>query len=114
MGLPSASAEPGSLQRQGRECHWYRGPIVWGRPGDVLSFARRQGGGLRQTSSVLALAAAVLVSGCGGGSAQNAHEVAGTFDVQVLKASFPAKQAVARPASLMLRVKNTGSRTVPN
>ncbi len=32
----------------------------------------------------------------------------------MLKASFPSKQAVARPASFELEVKNTGSRAVPD
>ena len=36
------------------------------------------------------------------------------YDFEVLKASFPSKQAVARPASLELEVKNTGSRAVPD
>ena len=34
--------------------------------------------------------------------------------MQVLGASFPTRQAVARPASFTVRVKNTGAHTVPN
>lgn len=83
-----------------------------------MSFANRPGGMLRQAPKTFVLggvlAAAMLVSGCGGGSRQDAHEVARTYDVEVLKASFPSKQAVARPADLELEVKNTGSRAVPN
>ena len=45
---------------------------------------------------------------------RTAHEVARSYDVEVLKASFPSKQAVARPASFELEVKNTGSRAVPD
>jgi hypothetical protein len=60
------------------------------------------------------LAAAMLASGCGGGTRQDAHEVARTYDMKVLKASFPSKQAISKPATLDLEVKNTGSRAVPN
>lgn len=61
-----------------------------------------------------ALTAALLAAGCGGGSRQDAHEKSATYEVKLLAASFPAKQAVARPATLSLEVKNTGSHTVPN
>jgi len=68
----------------------------------------------RRSPWVAAVALAIVpLSGCGS-SKLNAHEPKGTFDVQVLKASFPASQAVARPAQLKLVVRNTGSRTVPN
>ena len=119
MDLPSASADRHPLPPQVRECHWYRGPIVRGRPRVFLSFACRPDGGLRQASKAFTalgstLVVAALASGCGGGSSQDAHEVARSYDFEVLKASFPSKQAVARPATLKLEVKNTGSRAVPN
>jgi hypothetical protein len=56
---------------------------------------------------------ALLAGGCGG-ARQDAHEPKGTFTVRVVKASFPARQAVARPARLELQVQNTGAQTVPN
>jgi hypothetical protein len=62
---------------------------------------------------VLALSA-VLASGCGGGTRQSAGEPTRSFEMKVVRASFPAKQAVARPTKLELQVRNTGSRTVPN
>ena len=34
--------------------------------------------------------------------------------MKVLHASFPTKQAMARPSSLKLQVRNTGAHTVPN
>jgi hypothetical protein len=34
--------------------------------------------------------------------------------MRIVGASFPARQAVARPARMTLRVRNTGSHTVPN
>jgi hypothetical protein len=56
---------------------------------------------------------ALLVDGCGG-ARQDAHEPKGTFSVQVVKASFPARQSVARPTHLELQVRNTGTQTMPN
>jgi len=58
--------------------------------------------------------ASLLASGCGGGARQDAHEPAGAFTAQVVHASFPAKQSIARPAHLELRVRNTGAQTMPN
>jgi hypothetical protein len=55
----------------------------------------------------------LLVSGCGEAK-QDAHEPSADFPIQVLKASFPAKQAVARPSTLELQVLNVGASTVPN
>jgi hypothetical protein len=62
----------------------------------------------------LLCASAVLVGACGGGARQDAHEVARSYDMKVVRASFPAKQSIARPTSLELQVRNTGRRTVPN
>lgn len=59
-------------------------------------------------------ACATLAAGCGGGTRQDANEPSGTFAVEVVHASFPLKQAIARPAVLRLRVRNTGASTVPN
>ena len=79
--------------------------------------ARRARGARRATPRALAGAAAalgaLLVGGCGA-ARQDAHEPARTFSVQVLHASFPARQTIARPTELELRVRNSGPRTVPN
>jgi len=55
----------------------------------------------------------VLAGGCGSAQ-QDVHERARTYGVKVIEASFPKRQAVARPASFQLRITNTGTRTVPN
>lgn len=56
---------------------------------------------------------AALMSGCG--SAQrNAHEVAATYPVEVLRARFPTKQAIASNERFTLVVRNAGVRTIPN
>jgi hypothetical protein len=56
----------------------------------------------------------VIASGCGGGSRQDAGEAKRSFTMAIVSASFPTKQAVARPARMVLRVRNTGTRTVPD
>jgi hypothetical protein len=56
---------------------------------------------------------AVLATGCGS-STQAAHEVKGTFTVKVVRAIFPTHQSIARQTAMALRVRNTGTRTVPN
>jgi hypothetical protein len=60
----------------------------------------------------IALAGALL-AGCGG-STQDANEPSARYTVRVLSASFPPKQAVARPSALQLRIMNPGTETVPN
>lgn len=65
-------------------------------------------------TSIAALAACATFVGCGGGSQQDVHEAKGSFEMKIVKASFPGTQAVARPARLQLQVRNTGSHTVPN
>ncbi|HEY5044841.1 MAG TPA: hypothetical protein VII53_03185 [Solirubrobacteraceae bacterium] len=57
---------------------------------------------------------ALLLSGCGGGTRQDAQEPKSTFRVRIVKASFPALQTIARPTIMMLQVRNMSARTVPN
>jgi hypothetical protein len=61
-----------------------------------------------------ALLAAFAVAGCGGGERQDANEPSGSFQVAVVRASFPAKQRLAKPERLVIAVRNTGTKTVPN
>lgn len=58
--------------------------------------------------------AGVLAVGCGGSSHQNASEPKGHYRVEVTHASFPLDQAVARPAQMVLDVRNAGVRTLPD
>jgi hypothetical protein len=53
------------------------------------------------------------VAGCGAES-QDANEPEGTFRVDVVDASFPAKQSIADPATMRIRVRNPDSKTLPN
>jgi hypothetical protein len=59
------------------------------------------------------VALGVLVGGCGGAQ-RNAHEPTGLYTVEVLRARFPAKQAIARDTRLTLIVRNAGARTIPD
>lgn len=65
--------------------------------------------------SVVAGAAslALLAAGCGE-AARDTSEPKGTYAVEVVRSSFPRKQAVARDTRLELVVRNAGVRTVPN
>lgn len=57
---------------------------------------------------------ATLAAGCGGGARQDAGEPSGTFRVQVVRASFPARQHIAQSVLLRLRVRNADSRDLSN
>jgi hypothetical protein len=57
---------------------------------------------------------AVLLAGCGGGTRQDASEPAGNYQVDVVKATFPLKQHLARQSKMVVAVKNTGTKTIPN
>jgi hypothetical protein len=67
----------------------------------------------RRCTTVAAGALAALLAGCGGAARQDAREPRGEFPVQIVKSSFPAKQAVARTTQLELQVRNAGTRTIP-
>jgi hypothetical protein len=58
--------------------------------------------------------AALLLSACGGGSRQDANEPSGNFTVAVTKAQFPASQRLAEHAQLVLVIRNTSSKTIPD
>jgi hypothetical protein len=87
------------------------GPRARGR------FAAVEGLGVtsRRVVAVAGAAALALAAGaCGGGPRQDAGEPSGRFEIAVTKASFPARQRLAEPARLVLAVKNTGTRALPN
>ena len=60
-----------------------------------------------------ALASAVLVSACGA-QRQDANEPSGKFKVEVVKASFPGQQKLAKRSTMEIQVKNVDSRTIPD
>jgi hypothetical protein len=56
---------------------------------------------------------AVAAAGCGG-SRQDADEPKGEYTLEIVKASFPAEQTIAEPATMRLTVRNTDDRDLPN
>jgi hypothetical protein len=63
---------------------------------------------------VAGLAAAVALGGCGGGGRQDVNEPSGKFPVQVTAASFPSSQQLAEHTHLVISVRNSGAKTIPN
>jgi hypothetical protein len=63
---------------------------------------------------LLGACAALVISGCGGGSEQSHGEAKRSYEMRIAAATFPAKQSIARPAEMKVRVSNESARTVPN
>ena len=59
-------------------------------------------------------AGALLLGACGSNKRQDENEPAGRFQLEVVKASFPAKQKLAKRSNLVIEVRNAGRRTVPD
>jgi hypothetical protein len=64
-------------------------------------------------SAALLAAVVVLLASCGGKS-QDANEPSGNFKVQVVRATFPGKQKLAKRSTMVIVVKNVDNRTLPN
>jgi hypothetical protein len=62
----------------------------------------------------VASSVALFATGCGGGSEQTAGEPKRTYKVEVLDLTFKPNQAVARPATMRIKVRNVDSKTIPN
>ncbi len=56
----------------------------------------------------------MALAGCGGGGRQDEDEPEGDFAVEVVEASFPEDQKLAKSSNLVLTLRNAGDRTVPN
>jgi len=64
---------------------------------------------------VAGIAASFALSACGGsGSRQDAAEPAGVFPVQVTIARFPTVQRLSEHTRLVIAVRNTGRKAIPN
>jgi hypothetical protein len=65
----------------------------------------------------LALAAVLgvsaLAAGCGGGSPATAGEPSKSFALEVVRASFPAAQSIAKHERVLLTVRNRSSEAIP-
>jgi hypothetical protein len=70
---------------------------------------------LRMLLAMLFAALAAALGACGGGGEkQDANEASGTFDLDVISASFPGRQRLAQESQLRISVKNVGDREIPN
>jgi hypothetical protein len=68
----------------------------------------------RRNLCALTLAGVVAVAGCGGGERQDEDEPEGDFAVEVVRASFPEDQKLAKSSNLEITVRNAGNETIPN
>ena len=59
------------------------------------------------------MAVAALLAACGGESSSDANEAAGTYDVRVTGASFPAQQRLGQTSLMQIGVRNTGEKALP-
>jgi hypothetical protein len=59
-----------------------------------------------------ALAVAALLAACGG-SSSDSNEAAGTYQVKVTGASFPAHQFIGQTSLMKIDVENDGDKTIP-
>ena len=69
--------------------------------------------GKAASAVALGAAAVAIASGCGE-SQQNAAEKQTQYRVDVVAASFPRRQYVARQEKLVITIRNAGSETVPS
>jgi hypothetical protein len=68
----------------------------------------------RRNVAALTLLSLAVVAGCGGAERQDEDEPEGDFAVEVVRASFPEKQKLAKQSELVITVRNAGRKTVPN
>ena len=62
----------------------------------------------------LCAALALGLAACGGEERQDENEPEGEFRVDVVDATFPAKQKLAKRSELSITVRNAGNEEVPN
>jgi hypothetical protein len=70
--------------------------------------------GRRSLGAGAAVLAVLVAAGCGGGTRQDEDEPSGTFPVDVVSATFPAKQRLAEASELKIAVRNAGQKAVPD
>jgi hypothetical protein len=73
---------------------------------------------VRARSGVKILGAIVAATALGvascGGSSQDAHEPSGNFKVEIVKASFPGHQKLAKRSTMVIEIKNVDNKSLPN
>ena len=56
----------------------------------------------------------LAVAGCGGGERQDENEPEGNFPVEVVRATFPEQQKLAKSSDMVVTLRNAGNDTIPN
>jgi hypothetical protein len=69
---------------------------------------------LRSCGIVVGVVAGLALASCGSSSNQASREPPGRFQVTVARATFPALQKLAQSTRLVILVRNTGHRVIPN
>jgi hypothetical protein len=91
-------------------------PSPWYVPA-ALEARRAHGRRPRRHAAIaacLGLTAAVGLAACGSGPRQDENEPEGEFQVDVVDATFPGKQKLAKRSDLVIKVKNSGDKEIPN
>jgi hypothetical protein len=63
---------------------------------------------------LLASLTALGLAACGGNERQDEKEPSGTFRVEVVRATFPGGQSLAKRSNLLITVRNADTKTIPN
>jgi hypothetical protein len=109
MGNGAAKREPAAEAALERHSPWYVTAALKAR--------RAHGRRPRRHAAVaacLGLTAAIGLAACGSGPRQDEDEPEGNFPVDVVDATFPGKQKLAKRSDLVIKVRNTGDREIPN
>lgn len=69
---------------------------------------------LRACTAFAVASIMLAIAGCGGGERRDAHVADGTYDVDIVRARFPARQHVGARETFVVTVRNTGDRTIPD
>src|SRR4051794_14074174 len=88
----------GSRLRLGAETPWYVQPALEAR----------------RALGILGSASAVMLAACGSQPRQDENEPKGNYKVEVTRASFPEKQKLAKRSDLVIVIRNSGNKTIPN
>lgn len=96
-GICARRCEPGGATRT----LWYVGAAVRRAPAILCAPAA-------------AVAATLLLAGCGAGERRDAGAPGATYTVAVPRADFAPRQRLARRTALVLAVRNTGERAIPD
>lgn len=67
-----------------------------------------------RTTAIACAACTLLLPACGNSKKQDEDERAGNYEIELVEASFPEKQKLAKRSDLVIRVRNAGAQTAPN